>query len=122
MTIRGRFACQASGAFEQRPEQEVFYSCPSLAAEAFFEAVSNQLAILEGEGSPYAGDLVRQLEQTVEVAQAVQASLFIHSIQETYCCLFLMALRCTILSGAKLLVRWLLHWRLSLSTSPKPSE
>lgn len=77
MTIVGLFACQASGDFEQRPEQEVFSSCPSLSAEAFFEAVSSQLATLEAEGSPYAGNLVRQLEQTVEVAQAVQASLFI---------------------------------------------
>lgn len=67
------FACQASGALEQRTEQEMFYSCPSLSAEAFFEAVSKQLAYLEGEGSPYVGNLESQLEQTIEVAQAVQA-------------------------------------------------
>lgn len=71
------FACQVSGPLEQRPEQEVFYSCPSLSAEAFFEAVSNQLARPEGEGSPYFGNLESQLEQTIEVAQAVQASLCI---------------------------------------------
>ena len=69
------FACQASGPLEQRTEQEMFYSCPSLSAEAFFEAVSNQLEGLEGEGSPYVGNLESQLEQTIEVAQAVQASL-----------------------------------------------
>lgn len=52
----------------------MFYSCPSVSAEAFFEAVSNQLAGLEAEGSPYAGSLESQLDQTIEVAQAVQAS------------------------------------------------
>lgn len=69
------FVCQTSGPLEQRTEQEIFYSCPSLSAEAFFEAVSRQLAGLEEESSPYAGKLESQLEQTVEVAQAVQASL-----------------------------------------------
>lgn len=68
-------AWQASGPLEQRPEQEMFYSCPSVSAEAFFKAVSNQLASLEGQGSPHASSLERQLEQTLEVAQAVQASL-----------------------------------------------
>ena len=68
--------CQPSGPLEQRTEQEVFYSCPSLSAEAFFEAVSRQLAGLEGEGSPYVGKLESQLEQTIEVAQAVQASFY----------------------------------------------
>ena len=51
----------------------MFYSCPSASAEAFFEAVSSQLAGLDS--SAYAGSLSSQLEQTIEVAQAVQASL-----------------------------------------------
>ena len=65
-------AQQANGSLEQRSEQEMFYSCPSTSAEAFFEAVSNQLAGLEGSSS--AASLHSQLEQAVEVAQAVQAS------------------------------------------------
>lgn len=69
------FACQASGPLEQRPQREMFYSCPSVSAEAFFRAVSNQLASLDGEGSPYASSPEIQLKQTHEVAQAVQASL-----------------------------------------------
>lgn len=66
-------ACQASGPLEQRKEQEMFYSCPSVSAEAFFRAVSSQLASLEG--SSYASSPESQLKQTHEVAQAVQASL-----------------------------------------------
>ncbi|KAL3138478.1 hypothetical protein ABBQ32_006268 [Trebouxia sp. C0010 RCD-2024] len=68
-------APQASGPLEQRPQREMFYSCPSVSAEAFFRAVSNQLASLDGEGSPYASSPEIQLKQTHEVAQAVQSVL-----------------------------------------------
>ncbi|KAL3155320.1 hypothetical protein ABBQ38_010884 [Trebouxia sp. C0009 RCD-2024] len=66
-------ASQASGPLEQRKEQEMFYSCPSVSAEAFFRAVSSQLASLEG--SSYASSPESQLKQTHEVAQAVQSVL-----------------------------------------------
>jgi hypothetical protein len=65
------FSClQVSAPVEQRSEQEIFYSCPSASAEAFFEAVSNQLAGLET--SAYADTASTQLEQALELAQAVQ--------------------------------------------------
>lgn len=64
---------QVSGPLEQRSEQEVFYSCPSTSAEAFFEAVSSQLAGLET--SAYADTPGTQLEQALEIAQAVQANI-----------------------------------------------
>lgn len=67
---------------EQRSEQEVFYSCPSTSAEAFFEAVTSQLAGLED--STYAATPSTQLEQAVEIAQAVQASL-VPMIQYVFC-------------------------------------
>ncbi|KAA6422712.1 MAG: hypothetical protein FRX49_07247 [Trebouxia sp. A1-2] len=63
-------AAPVSAPVEQRSEQEIFYSCPSTSAEAFFEAVSNQLAGLET--SAYADTSSTQLEQALELAQAVQ--------------------------------------------------
>ncbi|KAL0051061.1 hypothetical protein WJX82_001259 [Trebouxia sp. C0006] len=63
-------AAPVSAPVEQRSEQEIFYSCPSASAEAFFEAVSNQLAGLET--SAYADTASTQLEQALELAQAVQ--------------------------------------------------
>jgi len=64
---------------EQRSEQEIFYSCPSASAEAFFEAVSNQLAGLET--SAYADTASTQLEQALELAQAVQVCPWLLSTQ-----------------------------------------
>ncbi|DBB00160.1 hypothetical protein WJX77_011844 [Trebouxia sp. C0004] len=63
-------AAPVSAPVEQRSEQEIFYSCPSTSAEAFFGAVSVQLAGLET--SAYADTASTQLEQALEVAQAVQ--------------------------------------------------
>lgn len=77
---------QVSQPVEQRSEQEVFYSCPSTSAEAFFEAVTSQLAGLED--STYAATPSTQLEQAVEIAQAVQASLV--PIIQCYTCLYVL--------------------------------
>ena len=68
---------QVAGTLEQRSEQEVFYSCPSSSALAFFDAVSSQVAALEE--SPYASNPSSQLEQVVEVVQAVEVSALLAS-------------------------------------------
>jgi len=70
---------QVSAPVEQRSEQEIFYSCPSTSAELFFEAVSNQLAGLET--SAYADTASTQLEQALELAQAVQVCPWLLSTQ-----------------------------------------
>lgn len=63
---------QAVGTLDQRSEQELFYSCPSSSALAFFAAVSAQVAALED--TPYASNPSSQLQQVVEVVQAVEVS------------------------------------------------
>ncbi len=78
MQIVYKYKLQMSGPLEQRSEQEVFYSCPSTSAEAFFEAVSSQMAGLET--STYAATPSTQLKQAIEVAQAVQASSYCYRL------------------------------------------
>ena len=63
---------QTAGGTDQRAPADVFYSCPSISAEAFFEAASCQLSTLGTE--TISTDPSVELEQTLEVAQAIQAS------------------------------------------------
>ena len=63
---------QASGTPEEWAPQDIFYSCPSTSAEAFFEAVSRQLATLQSNTRSISTGI--ELEQTLELASAVKAS------------------------------------------------
>ena len=63
-----------SGPVERRSEQEMFYSCPSTSAVAFFQAVSSSCQMEALEQSPYANNPGKQLREVVEVIQAVKVS------------------------------------------------
>ena len=73
---------QMSGPLERRSEQDMFYSCPSTSAVAFFQAVSSCCHTAALEQSTFANNPGQQLREVVEVIQAVKVCL----CPTTLCC------------------------------------
>lgn len=72
---RVEFVIQMSGPLERRSEQDMFYSCPSTSAVAFFQAVSSCCHTAALEQSTFANNPGQQLREVVEVIQAVKVCL-----------------------------------------------